>query len=115
MFFVLSRAWDKENFLSPLEESNLRTSDSAFRCSTTEPQRLCGERGLLRSSYRLLGSAMSIVSCFRIRKAAPSSMHDACYMNFAIDLAYRRVSVAQWGLRIFSLSHARDKKENIFL
>ena len=33
------------------EESNLRPSDSALRCSTTEPQRLLGERGLLRSSY----------------------------------------------------------------
>ena len=51
VFFVLSRAWDKEKILSPHEESNLRPSDSAFRCSTTEPQRLHGERGLLRSSY----------------------------------------------------------------
>ena len=51
MFFVLSRAWDKEKILSPHEESNLRPSDSAFRCSTTEPQRPHGERGLLRSSY----------------------------------------------------------------
>ena len=31
------------------EESNLKPSDSALRCSTTEPQRLHGERGL-RSS-----------------------------------------------------------------
>ena len=51
MFFVLSRAWDKEKILNPHEESNLRFSDSALRCSTTEPQRLHGERGLLRSSY----------------------------------------------------------------
>ena len=53
-------------------------------------------------------------------------------MNFVIDLAHRGVSVAQWlehrsaecedlrfnsswGLRIFSLSHARDKTKNIFL
>ena len=50
VFFVLSRAWDKEKIQSPHEESNLRPSDSAFRCSTTEPQRLHGERGLLRSS-----------------------------------------------------------------
>ena len=35
----------------PHEESNLRPSDSALRCSTTEPQRLYGERSLLRSSY----------------------------------------------------------------
>ena len=33
------------------EESNLRPSDSALWRSTTEPQRLHGERGLLRSSY----------------------------------------------------------------
>ena len=51
MFFVLSRAWDKEKILSPHEESNLRPSDSALRCSTTEPQRLHRERGLLCSSY----------------------------------------------------------------
>ena len=36
---------------SPHEESNLRPLDSAFLCSTTEPQRLYGERGLLRSSH----------------------------------------------------------------
>ena len=39
MFFVLSRAWDKENILSPHKESNLRPSDSTLRCSTIE-QRL---------------------------------------------------------------------------
>ena len=42
--FVLSRAWDREKILSPHEESNLRPSDTALRCSTTEPQRLHGER-----------------------------------------------------------------------
>ena len=36
---------------SPHEESNLRPLDSAFLCSTTEPQRLYGERGLLQSSH----------------------------------------------------------------
>ena len=51
MFFILSQAWNKEQILYPHEESNLRPSDSALRCSTTEPQRLHGERGLLRSSY----------------------------------------------------------------
>ena len=54
VYFVLSRAWDKEKILSPHEESNLRPSDSALQCSTTEPQRLYGERGLLRSSYDTL-------------------------------------------------------------
>ena len=54
------------------------------------------------------------------------SLQDVCHMNFVIDLAHRGVSVAQWlehrsaesegcrldsswRLRIFSLSHARDK------
>ena len=41
--------WDKEKSLSPHEELNLRPLDSVLRCSTTEPQRLHGERGLLRS------------------------------------------------------------------
>ena len=50
-FFVLSRAWDKEKILSPNEKSNLRPSDSALRCSTTETQRLHCEYGLLRSSH----------------------------------------------------------------
>ena len=49
--------WDKEKILSLHEESNHRPSDSALRCSTTEPQRLHGgeaRRGLLRSWKFLL-------------------------------------------------------------
>ena len=51
MFFVFLRVWDKGKILSPHEESSLRPSDSALRCSTTEPQRLYGEQGSSRSSY----------------------------------------------------------------
>ena len=29
MFFILSQAWDKEKILTPYDELNLRTSDSA--------------------------------------------------------------------------------------
>ena len=50
--FVLPRAWDREKILSPHEESNLRDSDTALRCSNhwaTENPRWA--RGLLRSSY----------------------------------------------------------------
>ena len=43
MFFILSQTWDKEKILSPHEQSNLKSSDSALRCSTTEPQRLNGQ------------------------------------------------------------------------
>ena len=50
-FFVLSRVWDKEKILSPHEELNLRPSDFMLWCSTTEPQRLHGEPGLILSSY----------------------------------------------------------------
>ena len=32
----------------------------------------------------------------RNRTADPSSMQEACHMNFVIDLTDRRVSVAQW-------------------
>ena len=45
--FVLSRAWDKEKILSPHEESTLRPSDSALRCSTIELQGLHGEDGMV--------------------------------------------------------------------
>ena len=54
--------------------------------------------------------------------ADPSSMQDACHMNFVIELAQRRVSVVEhrrfnssWELRIFSLSHASDKTKHISL
>ena len=43
------RMWDKEKIQRPHEKSNLRSSDSALRCSTTEPRRLYGERGIRRS------------------------------------------------------------------
>ena len=33
---------------------------------------------------------------YAIDIADPSSMQDACYKNFVIDLAHRRVFVAQW-------------------
>ena len=42
--------WDKEKFLSPHEELNLRPWDFALQCSTTEAQRLYGEQGPLKSS-----------------------------------------------------------------
>ena len=50
VFSVLLRVCDKENILSPHEESNLRPVDSMLQCSTTKLQRLHGEQGLLQSS-----------------------------------------------------------------
>ena len=49
-----------------------------------------------------LHRAQNLPSLFSIYKhdaidiADPSSMQDACHMNFVIDLAHRGVSVAQW-------------------
>ena len=54
MFFVLSWVWEKEKNLSAHEELNLRPSDSVLHFSTSEPQRLYGEQGLLQSSYDML-------------------------------------------------------------
>ena len=51
MFFRLVMSVGQRKILSPHKESNLRPSDSALQCSTTEPHILYGERGLLRSSY----------------------------------------------------------------
>ena len=41
----------KKKICSPHEQSILRPSDSALRCSTTEPQGLHGERSQFRISY----------------------------------------------------------------
>ena len=76
MFFVLSRAWDKENILSPHKESNLRPSDSTLRCSTTEPQRHYGERNgnwNLRSKLREL-----------IIRHATNSSYQSLYSSFVV-------------------------------
>ena len=49
--FRLVTSVGHRKILSPHEEWDLRPSDSELRCSTTKPQKLYGERGLLRSSY----------------------------------------------------------------
>ena len=49
--FRLVTSVGQRKILSSHEVSSLRPSDSALRCPTTEPQRLYGERGLLRISY----------------------------------------------------------------
>ena len=76
MFFTLSWMWDKEKIGSSHEESNLRPSNSALRCSTTGPQRLYGERGPnLRSSCiaRVLHTSRisdvcNVMFMYRLRK-----------------------------------------------
>ena len=47
-----------------------------------------------RNSDRLL--RMIIFFLLLFFTADLSSMQDACHMNYVIDLAHRRVSVAQW-------------------
>ena len=41
-------------------------------------------------------SLISIYKHYAIDITDPSSMQDACHMNFVIDLAHHGVSVAQW-------------------
>ena len=49
LIIVKNNTQEKMSFKN--EESNLRPLDSTLQCSTTEPQRLYSERGLLQSSY----------------------------------------------------------------
>ena len=83
MFFVLSRAWDKEKILSLHVESNLRPSD--FRA----PMLYCFTE---LKTYHLFHSIHKNDAI----DIANLSMQAACHMNFVIGLAHRRVSVAQW-------------------
>ena len=41
-------------------------------------------------------STISIYKHYAIDTADPSSMQDACHMNFVINLPHRRVFVTQW-------------------
>ena len=41
VFHLVTSVGTKKKILSPYEESNLRPSDSALRCSTTEPSASC--------------------------------------------------------------------------
>ena len=47
-------------------------------------------------SLKLTISLNSISKNYAVDIVDPSSMWDACHMNFIIDLAHRGVSVAQW-------------------
>ena len=47
-------------------------------------------------SSKLIVSLISIFKHYAIDIADPSSMLDACHMNFVIDLTHRGVSVAHW-------------------
>ena len=108
-FSVLARAWDKEKNSESHEDFSISLPNS-----------------------KLTISLISIYKHYAIDNADPSSMQDACHMNFVIKLADRGVcgSVVEhrsveseglrfdssWRLRIFSLSHARDKtKKHLFL
>ena len=103
-----------------------------FRLVTSVGQRKKILSPHVSSSFLILYRAKNLPSLLFLSKnnyaidiVDPSSMQDACHMNFVIDLAHRGVSVAQWqsigaqirrpevrflmGTQNFSLSHARDK------
>ena len=72
MFSSCHERGTKKKILSPREESNLRPSD----CSTTEPQRLYGERG------PSLSSCMTRV----LHTAMVGDVHSVMFMNFVMGL-----------------------------
>ena len=47
-------------------------------------------------SSKLAISLISIYKQYAVDIADPSSMQDACHMNFVIDLTHRGLSMAQW-------------------
>ena len=110
VFFVLLRVWDKEKILSSHEELNLWPSDSALWCSTTEPE---SEQKIWKCKVWLLwynhGYLMVIWWLSDLcSDALPLSW------NWSAGFEGLRFN-SSWGLRIFSLSNARDKTKNIFL
>ena len=134
MFLVLLRAWDKETIQSPHEELNTRPvyckNSEFFLCSMLE------KRQKHLSLFFLPSSKLTICHILFYKYDATniadlSSLLDACHIDFVIDLTHRSCccSVVEHRstksedlmfdssleLRIFSLSHARDKTKNIFL
>ena len=85
----------------------------------------CHERGISVGAQNLPSLLFFIKNITLIDIADPNSVWEACYRNFVINLAHRRVFVAQWlsigvqiwrsevwilmGTQNISLSHARDK------
>ena len=110
MFFFSScheRETEKK-IQSPHEESNLRPSDSAFRCSTTESQGLHGERGLLQSSYDTRPAYCQDQQCrqlnvcikdlFLTRRVSITAGHQR---STALKTSYRRLCSLSASSRIY--------------
>ena len=92
MFYVLSRAWAKEKILSP------HVSSWRIRIFFFFPRSWRDENIFLYffTELRTYHLSYSINKRDAINVADPSSMQDACHVDFVIDLAHRRVSFAQW-------------------
>ena len=101
MFFVLSRAGDKERILSSHEELNLWPSDSTLWCSTTEPESE-SKVWLLWYNHGYLMVIWFVLWC------------SATELELECGTGGLRFN-SSWELRIFSLSNACDKTKNIFL
>ena len=95
--FELGKELAKDVFrLSPHEESNLRPSDSTLRCSTTEPQ-IRWARSITKFIAQNLPSLLFYLKTLLYRHMLIQAVYKtACLENFVIDLAYSRISVAQW-------------------
>ena len=82
--------------LNPHEESNLRPSGSALRCSTTEPQ-IRWARSITTFIAQNLPFLLFYLKTLLYRHMLIQAVYKTvCLENFVIDLAYSRISVAQW-------------------
>ena len=73
-----------------------------FRFFSFVPRSKNKTKNIFLYFFTSLPSTKLIISLISIHKHDtmdiddPSNRQDACHMNFVIDLAHRRVSVAQW-------------------
>ena len=107
--FSLITSVGQRKILSSHEETNLRPSDSILRCSTTEPQRLYGEQGPLRSLYMIcvlhtatISSIDSVFFCFVnwIREMVSFKLGEEIekdVFRLVTSLGQRKNSESPWG------------------
>ena len=86
MFFrLVANVGQRKNSESPW---GIELQTCGFRKKTSLSISLPSSKLTLSRSY--------IYNLYAFDIADPSSIQDACHINFIIDLAHRRVSVAQW-------------------
>ena len=88
VFPLVKNMGQRKNSEFPIEESNLRPSDSAIQCSTTEPQRLCGDEVYYKVHMTHI-----------LHTAGISNVNSIIFVN----IIRKMVSFSSWGIKIFFL------------